>query len=371
MPVTILINASHAESLINFRGDLIKFLISEGHAVHACAPEMSKKIAAELRELGSVPYDTSLDRAGQNPAKDARYLIEMIRLLRQVRPNLVLNYTIKPNIWGSFAARFLGIPTYSMVTGVGFVMLQGNGIKRKVVQSIARNLYRAALSKNRAVIFQNNDDVAAFLQAGIVRKEQVRLVRGSGVNLDRFRPEPLPHEPVFLMIARLLRTKGVGEYAEAARLLKKSVRNARCLLIGPPDPGPDGLTEPDIADLSNGAVEYLGPQADVRPFIARASIYVLPSYREGTPRSVLEAMAMARPIITTDAPGCRETVTQGRNGLLVPIGDANALAYAMQKLAQDPSLRIAMGKCSRTMAAETFDVNGVNRDMLQHLELSS
>lgn len=371
MPDVILINASLAESLVNFRGDLIKALVSKGLTVHVSAPELNEKVAAELFDLGAIPHRICLDRAGQNPVKDVRYLVGMFRLLRRIGPSLVLNYTIKPNIWASAAARLSGIPTYSMVTGIGYMMIPGEGLKRRTVQLIARTLYRAGVSKNRAVIFQNKDDAAAFVAAGIVRREQVRLVRGSGVNLDRFPPAPLPHEPVFLMIARLLRTKGAREFAEAARLLKGSVPEARCILVGPSDPGPDGLRATDIDALSGGAVEYFGPQTDVRPFIAQASVYVLPSYREGTPRSVLEAMAMARPVITTDAPGCRETVEHGDNGLLVPIGDAAALAEAMEQLARDPSRREAMARRSQKLATEFFDVDSVNRDMLRHLGVSS
>lgn len=371
MPDVILINASLAESLVNFRGDLIKALVCKGLIVHVSAPELTEELAAELRSIGAQPHSLHLDRAGQDPVNDVRYFVEMLRLQRQVRPDLILNYTIKPNIWASLAARLLQIPAFSMVTGIGYMMLKGKGLKRKIVQLIARTLYGVAVSSNRAVIFQNKDDAQAFIAARIVRAEQVRLVRGSGVNVDRFAPAPLPEKPIFLMIARLLRTKGTREYCEAACALKASVPEARCILVGPPDAGPDGLPASEIEALSNGAVEYVGPQSDVRPFLAQASVYVLPSYREGTPRSVLEAMAMGRAVITTDAPGCRETVVQGVNGVLVPVGDAAKLAEAMMMLAGDAAKRSAMGSSSHKMATEIFDVHSVNREMLRHLGLSA
>lgn len=301
---------------------------------------------------------------------DLRYLREMLSLQRRIKPALVLNYTIKPNIWGSFAARLLGIPAYSMVTGLGYIMIEGAGLKRRLIQALAKRLYALALSKNRAVIFQNNDDVEEFTKAGIVDPSKVRIVRGSGVNLKHFASAPLPAAPVFLMIARLLRTKGVREYADAAKATKSVHPNARFLLVGMHDSGPDGIAVEEIGDWAQYGIEYLGPKDDVRPALAEASIYVLPSYREGTPRSVLEAMAMGRPILTTDVPGCRETVRHERNGLLVPARDAAALQAAMVRLIENPDEREAMGRESLAMAWELFDVDKVNRELIGHLGIA-
>ena len=355
---------------MNFRGDLIRELIARGYVVHASAPDIDQRTRDTLDAMGAKSHSLSLDRSGLNPASDLRYFREMIKLMRAVRPDLVINYTIKPNIWGSLAARWLGIPACSMVTGIGYLILEGEGIKRRVVQGLAKRLYTIALSQNRVVIFQNNDDVDAFVNAGLVDRKKVRTVRGSGVNLDRFHPVELPKEPIFLMIARLLRTKGIREYAAAAAVVKRQYPQARFLLVGGPDAGPDGIAADEVADLSGQGIEYLGPKQDVRPSIAEASVFVLPSYREGTPRSVLEAMAMARAVITTDAPGCRETVEDGANGFLVPVGEVRPLQDAMTRLIENEEMRSAMGQASLARARDLFDVEKVNQELLRHFELA-
>lgn len=367
---TILINGSYPDSLVNFRGDMIRDMIALGHEVHVSAPDIDAKTRAGLDALGARPHSLSLERSGLNPFADLRYFREMLALIRKVGPGLVVNYTIKPNIWGSFAARMAGVPACSMVTGLGYVMIEGAGLKRRLVQGVAKRLYAAALAGNRAVIFQNDDDVADFVRAGIVDPAKVRTVRGSGVNLAHFDPRPLPPEPVFLMIARLLKTKGVREYAAAASAVKRLHPRARFLLVGMSDAGPDGIPESETGDWRDAGIEYLGPQSDVRPAIAGASIYVLPSYREGTPRSVLEAMAMGRPIITTDVPGCRETVRAGENGLLVSARNSAALADAMIRLIEKPDERATMGRASLAMARELFDVGKVNQTLFRHLGIA-
>lgn len=367
MPRTIVINASFAPSLVNFRGDLIRELVSRGHRVHVTGPDMSADLRAALIAMGSEPHPMPLERNGMNPRTDLRYFRAQTALQRRLRPDLVINYTIKPNIWGSFAARMTGCKAVSMVTGAGYLLLDGKGLKRRLIQALAKRLYRAALAGNEAVIFQNEDDVAEFIEARIVKPRQVRTVRGSGVNLEHFRRVPLPAEPVFLMIARLLRTKGVQEYAQAAEQVRAKYPDARFLLVGMQDTGPDGIDTADLARWQARGLEYLGELADVRPAIAAASIYVLPSYREGTPRSVLEAMAMGRPILTTDVPGCRETVQSGSNGLLVPARDPVALAGAMEQLIADASLRAKMGEAAHALAAERFDVDVVNKALIRHM----
>jgi glycosyltransferase involved in cell wall biosynthesis len=330
---------------------------------------MSADLRAALCAMGSEPHPMPLERNGMNPKADLRYFRAQVALQRRLRPDLVLNYTIKPNIWGSFAARLTGCKAVSMVTGAGYLLLDGKGVKRRLIQTLAKRLYRAALSGNEAVIFQNRDDVADFVDARIVQFQQARMVSGSGVNLAHFRRAPLPPEPVFLMIARLLRTKGVQEYAQAAEQVRAKYPNARFLLVGMQDTGPDGIDTADLARWQARGLEYLGELVDVRPVIAASSVYVLPSYREGTPRSVLEAMAMGRPIITTDVPGCRETVQSGSNGFLVPARDSVALAGAMEQLIGDASLRAKMGEAAYALAAERFDVEVVNRDLIRHMSL--
>ncbi len=365
----ILINGSHPDSLVNFRGDMIRDMIALGHEVHVSAPDIDAGTRAAVEAMGARVHSLPLSRSGLNPLGDIRYFGAMLALIRRVKPGLAVNYTIKPNIWGSFAARVAGVPACSMVTGLGYVMIEGAGLKRRLVQGMAKRLYAAALARNRIVVFQNDDDVADFVKAGIVDPAKVRTVRGSGVNLAHFDPRPLPPEPVFLMIARLLKTKGVLEYAAAAKAVKRLHPRARFLLVGMADSGPDGIPETEIVDWRDSGIEYLGPQSDVRPAIAEASVYVLPSYREGTPRSVLEAMAMGRAILTTDVPGCRETVRPGQNGLLVPARDSEALRDAMIRLSESADERAAMGRASLAMARELFDVGKVNRALFRHLGL--
>ncbi len=348
---------------------MIRDLVALGYEVHVSAPHIDSKAYAAIDAMGAHPHSLQLDRTGLNPIADLRYFREMLALIRGVKPGLVVNYTIKPNIWGSFAARLIGVPVCSMVTGLGYVMIEGAGFKRRLVQGVAKRLYAAALAGNRVVIFQNDDDVRDFVRRGIVSREKVRTIRGSGVNLAHFSPRPLPPEPVFLMIARLLKTKGVSEYVEAAKATKQRHPHARFLLVGMPDNGPDGISASETGDWQKNGIEYLGPQSDVRSAIASASVYVLPSYREGTPRSVLEAMAMGRPILTTDVPGCRETVRPGENGLLVPARDSTALRDAMIHMVSAADERAEMGRVSLEMARELFDVSKVNLELFRHLSL--
>jgi glycosyltransferase involved in cell wall biosynthesis len=369
LPKTVVINGSYADSLVRFRGDFLRELVARGHKVHATAPDIDPATRSWLREAGVECHSVPLSRAGLNPLADLAYFRALRRLFRAIAPDLVLNYTIKPNIWGSFAAASAGVAAVSMVTGVGYLMIEGRGLKRRLIQALARRLYRAALARNRAVIFQNGDDVADFVSLGLVTPSQVRTVRGSGVNLQHFAPLPLPPAPVFLMIARLLTAKGVGEYAGAAAAAKRTVPEARFLLVGMTELGPDAIDPATMAEWPAQGIEYLGPLDDVRPALAQASVYVLPSYREGTPRSVLEAMATGRPVITTDVPGCRETVQDGENGLLVPAREAGPLREAMERLARDPDLRERMGQASLLLVRERFDVRAVNAQLIEHLEL--
>lgn len=369
-PAAILINGSLAESLINFRGDFIRDLVAVGHRVHVSAPAIDIRAREAVEALGARAHSLRLQRTGLNPFADLSYLRQILAVIDLVKPHVVVNYTIKPNIWGSLAARIRGVPAYSMVTGLGIVMIPGQGAKRRLVQGLARQLYAFGLKGNRKVIFQNADDAGDCVAAGIVDPGKVAVVPGgSGVNLSRFTASALPDQPVFLMIARLLRTKGIAEYAEACRSVHSRRPDAKFLLVGMSDDGPDGMSEPASGTWADYGIQYLGPLDDVRPALAQASVYVLPSYREGTPRSVLEAMAMGRPIITTDAPGCRETVRNGENGLLVPVGDAEALAGAMHRLVCEPDLRQRMGMKSLALAQDLFDVRQVNRRLMQAMGL--
>ena len=370
----VMVIGGFAESLINFRGPLLRRLIADGHSVVACAPDASLELQARLSTLGIGYRHVPIQRAGMNPLRDVATVRALVDVYRDVRPDLVLSYTIKPVIYGSIAARIAGVPRVcSMVTGLGYSFGTATW-KQRALNPVVRGLFRAALSKNEVVFFQNPDDMELFVERKLATERQAVLVNGSGVDLQHYGVAPLPNgAPSFLLITRLLWEKGVGEYVAAARQLKTRWPNATFRLLGPLDPNPTAISRAQLdAWCAEGVVEYLGSTSDVRPAMAAASVFVLPSaYREGTPRTVLEAMAMGRPVITTDAPGCRETVARGENGFLVPVNDASALADAMEQFLRDPKLVPAMGARSRRMAEEKYDVHLVNGVMVRAMGLES
>lgn len=358
----IVIIAGKSSSLINFRGDLIKEWIKLGHEVFAVAPGDEKK--DELSSIGAKYVSVPLSRTGINPFKDLFSFFAIIILLKKNKPDYLFLYTIKPVIYGSLATYFIRkCKVYSIITGLGYVF-SGNSVKQKILKYIIIYLYRLALSKNEKVFFQNPDDASTFEKLKIIKRSQEFLVNGSGVNIERFSFTPLPDGPVtFLLIARLIWDKGIKEFMEAARMIKDRAKEAKFVLVGPYDENPFAIKVNYIETwVQEGIIEYLGQVNDVRPIIAEASVYVLPSYyREGTPRTVLEAMAMGRPVITSDAPGCRETVIEGVNGFLVPVKDSAALAGAMEKFILEPGLAERMGKESRKLAEKKYDVYKVNQ----------
>lgn len=366
----ILLNASLADSLLRFRGDLIADIIMLGHEVHVTAPDFAVETHRALQALGAVVHSVPLRSSGLNVLADAYYFYNIYRTIKQTNVDLVIGYTIKPNIWGSLAARAAGVESVSMVTGLGYAFILREGLVRKATQKLAQLLYRFATSANKIVIFQNPDDRADFIAAGsLADPSKSRLVNGSGVDIDYFSAVPLPEKPIFLMISRFLWTKGVGEYCKAAiRLIERQI-DAEFLLVGYSWTGPDAISSDQLRRWEDGGVKMLGKLSDVRPAMTAASVYVLPSWREGTPRSVLEALAMGRPVITTDAPGCRETVKQGLNGLLVPVQNVAALADAMELLAGDPAARIQMGGNSRSIAETKYAVRAVNLTYIDHFNL--
>ena len=354
-------------SLLNFRGPLLETLVERGHDVIACAPDVPPDIRAGLAALGVRYCHVPLERAGLNPLADLQTLRVLRRLFLEEQPDRVLAYTAKPVIYSGLAARMSGHPTtYAMITGLGY----GFGSlswRQRMIGFIVQVLYRLALRGTAAVLFQNSADRDLFVRLRLVPSTvPLTLIHGSGVDLVAYAPQSLPDVPVFLLIARLLVDKGLREYHRAARRLKARHPHARFLLVGDFDPNPLSIQAAELAEWqADGTIEYLGFLDDVRPAYASARVYVLPSYREGTPRTVLEAMAMGRPIVTTDAPGCRETVVDGVNGFLVPVGDDAALEQAMERFILEPDLAERMGVESLRLARDKYDVHKVNAVIME------
>lgn len=361
----IVIISNSADSVIRFRGPLLRLLVERGHAVHVLAPDFSDEQRRELTEMGVVLDTYRIERTGQNPLSDLRTLQDLIAWLRRERPDVSLTYFIKPNIYGGLAAAIARIPRrVAMVEGLGYLFTESDRdtLKKKLARGLAITLLKAALGWAHRVLFLNPDDRGEFIDRGIVDLARARLLGGIGVDLNHYAVAPLPdHAPAFLMIGRLLREKGVREYVAAARIVRERFPEARFQLIGGMDDNPGGISADEVrAFTADGIVEWLGELDDVRPRIAACSVYVLPSYREGVPRSTQEAMAMGRPVVTTDVPGCRETVVAGVNGYYAQPRDVPGLAEAMARFCQNPCLIPAMGRESRRMAEEKFDVVKVN-----------
>lgn len=363
--------ASYPRSLVVFRGSLLEALRNAGLEVHIACPGLEEDEATrrELEGLGLELHKISMRRTGLNPMADVKTIFSLWRLMRGVSPDYVLAYTIKPVIYGTLAAWLVNTPRrFVLITGLGYAFQNDTGVKsRALLRSLVQRLYAFSLRRSNLAFFQNPDDEALFHRLGIVTgKQRSMVVNGSGIPIDSFSVTPLPAEPRFLMIARLLGDKGVREFVTAAKRIKEQYPDVQCTLVGWIDENPNSIRQEELDEwVESGAIKYLGRLDDVRPAINECSVYVLPSYREGTPRTVLEAMAMGRAVITTDAPGCRETVSDGDNGFLVPVKSVDALVMAMERFISDPDLAVRMGLRSREIAVEKYDVHKVNDVMLK------
>lgn len=376
-----LIIASSPLSILNFRGALIERLKNYGFEIHIAAPDFDSHPEEfdKLNSLGYLVHNISMQRTGTNPLSDFNSIKDLYNLISKIKPDYVLSYTIKPVIYGTLAAWLSKVPhRFALITGLGYAFQNIEETnKRNTFQKVIHNLYRIALSKTEKVFFQNPDDLHLFKQLKLLKKNQpTAVVNGSGVDINKYNIAPLPirdgdPEIRFLLIARLLGDKGIREYAQAAEIIKSKYPHAHFTLAGPIDSNPSAITQEELTKLvKESNISYLGKLTDVRPAIAGNSIFVLPSYREGTPRTVLESMAMGRPIITTNAPGCRETVKDGLNGFLVPVKSVEQLAIAMEKFILNPHLIKSMGAASRKIAEDKFDVNKVNKVMLENMGIN-
>lgn len=341
-------------------------MVDSGYEVVAVAPH--DQYSDRLIELGCRFVSLPMDNNGTHPGRDLLLLWRFLRLFRLERPVVYLGYTVKPNVYGSLAARFLGIHVINNISGLGAVFIKDGWLTRLV-----RGMYRTALSRSVRVFFQNNDDRQMFIAHRLVRESVTDLLPGSGIDLNKFSPVPLPNRsPIrFLLIARMLFDKGVREYVEAARLLKQRGVKAEFCLLGFLDvKNPAAVSRADMDRwVAEGVVRYLGATDTIRQEISQADCVVLPSYREGTPRTLLEAAAMARPIVTTNAVGCREVVDDGVNGFLCRVKDVDDLAEKLGRMAAlSREERQAMGMRGREKIVHGFDEQIVINKYLEILD---
>lgn len=353
----IVISVNTAWNIHNFRSGLVKALARHGYDVMVMAPD--DDYAPRLAPLGCRFKRLPMDNNGTSPTRDLALLIKYWRVLQSVRPLAYLGYTIKPNVYGSIAAHGLDIPVINNIAGLGSTF-----INNSLLTCLVKRLYRTSLRRSNRVFFQNPDDRNLFVKAGLTRASAADLLPGSGIDLQRFTPsvpESLHNRDFrFLLVARMLRDKGVEEYAAAAEEVRRCLPGVQFQLLGEVDAkNPNSIPMEKIrAWVETGLMQYLGQTDDVRPFVAAADCIVLPSYREGVPRSLLEAAAMARPIITTDAAGCREVVDHGANGFLCQVKSAEDLADKMVRMARLPQeRRLAMGAQGRRKVMAQFDEN--------------
>lgn len=354
MHIVLTVNASW--NIWNFRKPLVEALLADGHRVTILAPH--DETVAKLTAIGAEHAPLAMDVRGVGVLNNLGLVGHFKRHFAELKPDIVLSYTIKNNVFGAIAARLTGTPFLPNVTGLGTIFL---GSKAMFVAGKA--LYRLAMGRLPIVFVQNEDDCNFLVANKLLQPAQLHLLPGSGIDLQEFPACQLPaggNNTVFLMISRLIRDKGVGEYLEAARIVRRQNANCTFQLLGPLGAeNRTAITSDELQPfLDDGSVEYLGATEDVRPYVTKSHCVVLPSYREGAPRSLIEAAAMGRPVITTDVPGCRAVVDAGKSGLLCEVRSAESLAAAVTRFAALPHAgKQAMGDAGRAKMMSEFDVS--------------
>jgi glycosyltransferase involved in cell wall biosynthesis len=363
MKIAIVINTSW--NIYNFRMNFIKALQEQGHEVHTIAP--TDEFTKHLIEAGCHHHKVRMDSRGANPLKDSALILELYLIYRRIRPDIILHYTIKPNVYGTLAATLLRIPVVNNVCGLGTVFL-----KNDLVSAVAMFLYRISFRFAKKVFFQNSDDLNLFLNKKLVPANRVDILPGSGIDLKKFVPLTFKRNNrfTFLLISRLITDKGVLEYIDAVKKLRTTGIDARFQILGPMDPKHRrGIKIETIEEwVQSGIVEYMGTTSDVRPYINQADCIVLPSYREGTPRTLLEAASSSKPIIATDVPGCNHVVINDYNGLLCKLKDADDLAEKMTFMATLDDHRLKLfGKNGRMKVEAEYSESLVIKKYLEVL----
>ncbi|OEK05648.1 glycosyltransferase family 4 protein [Roseivirga misakiensis] len=366
-----------ASSLINFRGPLLRALTLK-FDVYATAPFVDQDTRLKVEALGVTCISNNFERTGLNPIKDLLAFRQLKQEIRAIKPDYVLAYTIKPVIFGLMASGKKNVKKYALITGRGSGF-DSNTFKAQTIRSIVKRLYKRSLSNVEGIIFQNSNDEIFFIEESIISKNaNSTVIEGTGVDLAYYHASKSKNREdldkiKFLFVARLIKEKGIPELFEATKQLKKYYDNFEVQLLGWVDPNPGGISKEEIEAMdATGVITYLGTTDDIRPFMDNADVFVLPTYyNEGLPRTIQEAMAMSKPIITTDHPGCRETVVEGENGFLVPTKNADVLRDRMEYFIKTPQAIRSMGIASLSMAREKFDVNKINSRIFEFMQLTN
>lgn len=355
-------------TVYNFRGDLIQKIIASGYEVVVTGP--NRIDVDKIEALGARFIEVPIDKNGVNPLADLKYQKALTDIFRREQPDVMLGYTSKPVIYGSIAAKKAKVPHIAaMVTGAGYAFTAKTA-KAKVIKAIMSMLYKRAFRCADVVIFQNTDDRDQFIREKLVKAEKCQIVNGSGVNMEKFSVCEYPDQITFFMLSRVMYSKGIREYLQACSIVKEKYPQVRCMLLGACEAIQDSLSPEELRPyIEKGIIEHFGETDRVADYYKQCSVYVLPSYREGTPRTVLEAMAMGRAVITTDAPGCRGTVIHGETGFLVPVQSGEAVAEKMIAFIENPELIQSMGSKSYAYCREKFDVQIINEVMCNYLKI--
>ncbi len=372
----VLVIGPYGPSLLSFRGALMKSMAESGHQVHAAAPGITDEVKLALETFGVMTHELPLNRASSNLLIEMRTIFCLWKIVRSARPDVILAYAPKPIMYGLPVGFLAGCPDrYGMITGLGYAFTPGSGLKRKALRLASKLLYKIAFACASTLIFQNPDDREEMLLQTVANRKQYDrsvIVNGSGVDIEHYSNQPLPSLPLrFFMACRLLADKGVREYVQVATKVRQNMPDIQFILAGPLDSNHSSISKMELEEwVANGTIQYVGSLPDIISELALCHVFVLPSYREGTPRSVLEALSTGRPIITTNAPGCRETVIDGENGFLVSVANASELQIAVMRFVEQPSLLKDMAIKSRILAETKYDVRKINEFLMNTLMLN-
>lgn len=375
--IKIAIISNSAFSVVNFRKRLIEDFSARGWKVYVLAPDFNDKFRNALAASGAATVDIKMARTGINPFADLGSLYSLSSVLKHISPSVTFSYGIKPVIYGMIASKIAGISNrFAMVAGLGTMYVDEVKVtfRRSALKRMVNLMYRFSLRYARKVFFQNDDDIQLFVMKNIVSEEKVIKINGSGVDINEFEMCFTDNDPViFILISRLIKEKGIYEYIEAAREIKRSNPDTEFILVGDRDLNPGSVDHSELIHwVEEGLIEWPGHVDDVRPWLRRAGVFVLPTYyREGIPKSILEAMAMGKPVITTNVPGCREAVSNGENGFLIKPKDVECLIKVMKHFIRKPEIIKKMGSKSRQLAVEKFNVTEVNKKIIDNIETHS